>query len=762
MTTMGEDQFSNLSSLPWLSQQIIEASPVGMLLVDTRHTGLPVVYVNAAFEHATVYSREEIIGPDWICSQDNDHGQSNLGIIRDAIRDKKPCSVAILGSELRLSPLCDTNGRVAYLIGVIDHSPTRQDIDTQRATLTVELEQRLQTQTSELEEANNLLRREIARRERAEEAYRLLVNEAVQGLMIFQDERPVFANPALVNLLGYSLEEYLAFSPEHFWSAIHPDDRATVRTRYQDRMAGKPVSHHYVYRMFHKDGRSVWVEAHVSRITYRGKPAVQVALTDVTNRKDVERTLRTYQAAVEASQDLIMVVDAHYRYVLVNKVYLQYHQREKHEVVGQHVSQTVGEEIFESALKPRLDHCLKGETQSFEMDFYYPGVGRRHPWVNFFPLRDEAEGIIGVVVVIRDITERKQVEEKLRESETRARALLNAIPDIMFRLDRHGRYLDFKAGPSDPDDQLELLVGRTVQDSFPAGLPRLALSHIERALDTQQMQIFEYQLPVDQTLQDYEARMLVSGDDEVTTIVRNITERKRAQQREFDIALEKERVRLLTEFIQNAAHEFKTPLTIINSNAHLIPLIDDPEKRALKGKQIQEQVQRITRLIDMLLKIVKLESTAPPFSPVDVSDLARRICADVGLKKEMVTIRCQIEPSLVVSGDDALLQEAVMALLDNALRFGANGGTITLSLAYANRQAILSVQDEGPGIREEDLPFIFETFWRGDSSHSTPGLGLGLSIARKIAQVHHGNVEVQSKIGQGSVFRLILPAMPTQ
>lgn len=393
------------------------------------------------------------------------------------------------------------------------------------------------------------------------------------------------------------------------------------------------------------------------------------------------------------------------------------------------------------------------------MDFHYPAVGKRHPWVKFCPLYNDSKQVIGVVVVVRDITERKHVETQLRESEGRARALLQAIPDLMFRLDHEGHYLDYKADLSELHDQSGSLIGTKIEDNSPSEFAQLVMKHIEKTLHTGEIQVFEYQLLVAQTLQDYEARMVKSGEEEVTTIVRNITERNRIRKQQFEVALEHARIELLTEFIQNASHEFRTPLATISTSSHLMARTDDSQARLQRASLVQDQVQRITKLTDMMLRMVSLETTTPSSESVNISELLQRICHNFRTQWYSPQIICDTEPDLVIQGDATLLREAIEELVDNARRFGPNDGTITLLAHRDGEHVTITVQDEGSGISDEKQTLIFDTFWREDTAHSSPGLGLGLSIVRKIAQLHHGDVTIQSQIGQGSSFSIIIPTV---
>ena len=126
----------------------------------------------------------------------------------------------------------------------------------------------------------------------SEEKYRMLVENSLQGLAIIQDGHYVFCNKAFASISGYSLEELLSFSPAEMGAMLHPDDRDVMRKRYEDRLAGKPVSPHYEFRGIKKDGTEYWLESYASLIKYNGREAIQLAHIDITERKQAERSLR--------------------------------------------------------------------------------------------------------------------------------------------------------------------------------------------------------------------------------------------------------------------------------------------------------------------------------------------------------------------------------------------------------------------------------------------------------------------------------------
>jgi PAS domain S-box-containing protein len=140
---------------------------------------------------------------------------------------------------------------------------------------------------------------DITERKRAEEAYRAIVDHSLQGFEILQDERVVFANQAMAEITGYTVEEMLAMSSQQVQAFVHPEDQALVWGRHRDRLKGKELPERYEFRGIRKDGTMCWLEIHARRIEYQGKPAVQVAYLDITERKRAEDELQKARDELE-------------------------------------------------------------------------------------------------------------------------------------------------------------------------------------------------------------------------------------------------------------------------------------------------------------------------------------------------------------------------------------------------------------------------------------------------------------------------------
>jgi signal transduction histidine kinase len=219
----------------------------------------------------------------------------------------------------------------------------------------------------------------------------------------------------------------------------------------------------------------------------------------------------------------------------------------------------------------------------------------------------------------------------------------------------------------------------------------------------------------------------------------------------------------IKEMSDNIAHDLKSPITRIRGMA---------EVTLTTGKGIEEYenmaagtVEECDRLLDMIntmLMITKTESGVHPldYQQVDMPRLVRDACElmETVAEDKGLSLACETSETLPLVGDPRMIQRILANLLDNAIKYTPSGGSVRVSLsAIDGGEALVAVQDTGMGIPPDDLPHIFERFYRCDQSRSEPGTGLGLSLARALARAHQGDITVTSTLGQGSTFTLTLP-----
>ena len=201
---------------------------------------------------------------------------------------------------------------------------------------------------------------------------------------------------------------------------------------------------------------------------------------------------------------------------------------------------------------------------------------------------------------------------------------------------------------------------------------------------------------------------------------------------------------------------------MIKGNANLLRRMECADEEALGS--IENEVDRLTRLIGDLLLLARVESDRLPLSQhtVELDTLLLEVLQEMRvLAHDKVELRLgEIDQSLVC-GDRDRLKQVILNLVENAIKYTPQGGDVKVDLANVDEQAQLTVTDTGPGIPSEDLPHIFERFYRAEKARTRSkdgkGFGLGLSIAYWIVRHHGGEIEVQSEVGEGTTFCVWLP-----
>lgn len=215
-------------------------------------------------------------------------------------------------------------------------------------------------------------------------------------------------------------------------------------------------------------------------------------------------------------------------------------------------------------------------------------------------------------------------------------------------------------------------------------------------------------------------------------------------------------------FIADVGHELRTPLTVIKGNVDLMRRMGCSDDESLVS--IEDEVDRLTRLVGDLLLLAQAESGKLPLDirTVELDTLVLEAMQQMRvLAREKLKMRLADIDQVLVCGDRDRLKQVLVNLIGNAIKYTPPGGEVVVGLGKADNQAQITVSDTGPGIPEEDLPYVFERFYRGEKSRTRSkdgkGFGLGLSIAYWIVRNHGGTIEVDSKLGQGTTFCVWLP-----
>ncbi len=218
-----------------------------------------------------------------------------------------------------------------------------------------------------------------------------------------------------------------------------------------------------------------------------------------------------------------------------------------------------------------------------------------------------------------------------------------------------------------------------------------------------------------------------------------------------------------TRFVSDASHELRTPISVIQGYAKLLDRWgkDDPKARQEAIDAIVAESQSMERLVEQLLFLAREDNHTLKLAPqkLDATELAAQVLKETALIDKTHPLRADWAGAVSLTADPAILKEGLRVLVDNACKYTPQGGAITLRVRAADGWVSFSVTDEGEGIAPEELPHLFDRFYRTDASRTrkTGGAGLGLAIARRIAESHGGYLTVQSCPGLGSRFTLTVP-----
>ncbi len=223
------------------------------------------------------------------------------------------------------------------------------------------------------------------------------------------------------------------------------------------------------------------------------------------------------------------------------------------------------------------------------------------------------------------------------------------------------------------------------------------------------------------------------------------------------------------QFVSDASHELRTPIAVIKGYANMLDRWgkEDPEILMESIDAIQGEADNMQSLVESLLFIARNDKGAlkMDMEPFDLSDLMREIVKETNLIDSEHEIIPEIAETIPYFGSAEKLKQAIRVFIDNAIKYTPNGGLLRLKLQLSERHALLAIEDNGIGISSEDLPHIFDRFYRADKSRSrladnpqkTGGTGLGLAIAKIIVEQHRGKIHVDSALNQGTKVTIILP-----
>jgi len=381
-----------------------------------------------------------------------------------------------------------------------------------------------------------------------------------------------------------------------------------------------------------------------------------------------------------------------------------------------------------------------------------------------------------IVSLFTDVTDKKRLILDLEENKLRYQVLLEAVPDLFFIIDKDGIYVDFVFKESEalqikPED----IIGNSIFEvGFSEKMSSRIFQCIQSCIEIDSIETIEYALEIGGSSALFEMRIVRLNDHSVISLARDITNRKLEEIKLEEAKTKAEEAdRLKTAFLANISHEIRTPMNAIIGFSKMIGSSDFDDEE--KGKFIEIIISNgklLLTLINDMISLSKIESNTLVVKkmPCKLNDIMN------GLYKEFVyeledrkhinlkVLPGNLNPKFLVSTDPILLQTILQKLIDNGIKFTEEGEVEFGYNVLASNHLEFFVRDTGIGINEKDQQRIFERFHQLDNRtiRAYEGTGLGLSIAEHYVRLLGGHLNVNSKIGKGSVFSFKIPFTPEE
>ncbi|MEY7849929.1 PAS domain S-box protein [Natrarchaeobius sp. A-rgal3] len=593
----------------------------------------------------------------------------------------------------------------------------------------------------------------------SEEAFHSLV-DTVEEYAIFRLDTAgnvISWNEGARQIKGYEREEILG---EHFSQFYTADDRSRGVPERNLEMALETGSTEDEGWRIREDGSRFWANVTITPVraddgTHRGFLKVT---RDVTARRDRERELEgELQRILSRISDAFYAVDEEFRFTHVNDRAEELLQHSEEELLGERLwdvfpSAAEIDEVWDAFQTAREQQV----TTSYEL--YYETLGF---WIeaNLYPSET------GISVYFRDVTERRERQQALEESERRYRTLAEHFPNGVVTLFDHDLEYTLAAGrgfdriPVDPDD----LEGRHLRDVWPEEAAEILGPALRSALEGEDR-------TVEHTYagREWEIHAVAITDERGDvfagmTMGQDITERREYERKlEETIAKLEESNERLEQFAYAASHDLQEPLRMVSSYLQLIERrygddLDDDGEEFLEFAV--DGAERMRRMIDGLLTYSRVETRGGPLEPTDLDTVFEEVLTDLHLQMAESNAEITADSLPWIEGDADQLRQVFQNLLLNAITYsGDQPPRVHVSAERRDDEWVLSVHDEGIGIDLDDQDRVFEVFERLHSHEKHSGTGIGLALCQRIVERHGGEMWVDSEPGEGSTFSFTLSA----
>ncbi len=734
-----------------LLKRAIDSASNGVIITDPNRTDNPIVFCNAAFERITGYTAGEALGRNCRFLQGPGTSQSSLDKIRLSIQKKESCKEIIVNyrkngtkfwNELSISPVYDENGRIRNFIGI------QSDV----------------TERILAEEAGK----------RSEEKFRSVVENLDDGIILTDESGLIIeCNKKHEEITGIGSRDVLGKYLWEIQGLSVQSDRDEIKKNIQQSLASGIVPpFEQKYTVDFPSGAKI-VSVQVTAIRSGTGYMLCNIVKDITRRVKDEERIRSLSRAVENSPSGILLADMDGTIVYVNPSIVSIGSySDETELVNKSIFEFTDEKGKAALINEILPAVLAGKKWNGELDVFKKNGQTIPIELSCAVVNHEVDQPKYLLAVFTDISERKNSELALRESEKKYRQVVDNIKEVIFQTDAQGlwtflnpaweeitgfslkeslgkNFLDF-VHPDDRERNQKLFLPLINREK---SYCRHTIRYLTKNSGFRWIEVF--------------ARLTLDENDNIigtSGTLTDVTERRKTEERMKE-SLEKEIELndLKSRFVSTISHEFRTPLTSILASAELLQRYNSKwtdEKKLETLGRIVKSVLNMNEMINDVLMLNRAETGKLIFNPQEID--ARRIAE---------TVLQEIQPTLTpmhkiipeFGGDiTAVLDEKLMHhilnnLLSNAVKYSPRGGNIYFSIRKELKELLITIKDEGIGIPESDKEKLFQPFFRGRNIENISGTGLGLSILQRAVHLHNGRIEFDSTPNKGTTFNVIIP-----
>ncbi|NJD77008.1 MAG: PAS domain S-box protein [Candidatus Methanoperedens sp.] len=577
-----------------------------------------------------------------------------------------------------------------------------------------------------------------------------------------------FMNPAAQVMTGWELKEAEGKYLEEIFNIV------------LEELVAVPGSMGFEYRTILVSRNNAKIPIEGSRAPIKddrgGVTGTVVVFRDITLRKKAEEELRRqeehFRLLIENISDVITI--------LKEDGTISYQSPSIEHITGYKPAELTGRNVFELVNPDDLQYVLNvfnegiRDPQSIKTA-EYRFLHKNGSWIFFESvgksLLDNVEP--GKVIVIsRDITDRKRAEEALHRSEEKYRTMIENSNDMIWTLDKQGNFVYYnKRAEEVSGHDLSQWIGKSFA---PLIIPQDLIRVNKIFLGTMSGKPQQYEVNIykkDRSIRTLSVNTTpnIESGEVVGTVSfgRDITEQKRAEK----IRIEKERLaeisRAKSEFLANMSHELRTPLNAIIGFSELLKNKAAGKLTEKQGHYVENVLissKHLLSLINDILDLSKIEAgkielIIEKVSVPEIIDVSITLINEKATKHN-ITLKKELDPRLdYIEADPQRFKQVLFNLLSNAVKFSKDGGTVTITAKKDGAMAEFRVRDTGIGIKEENLGKLFMAFEQLEAgiSKAYEGTGLGLSITKKLVELHSGTITAESKYGEGSTFTFLLP-----